>query len=58
MFRCRWKEGRIHEWSVVSYPDKLPEYVEAEFKKIKTKQASLLGIKNGSASHASPLSKL
>lgn len=41
----RWEEGAIGEWSVVTYPDKLPEYVEREFKRIKRKQADLLGIK-------------
>lgn len=47
----RWEEGAIGEWSAVSYPDKLPEYVEREFKKIKRKQAELLGMKmNGEAS--------
>lgn len=41
----RWEEGAIEEWSAISYPNKLLEYVEAEFKKIKRKQAELLGIK-------------
>ena len=41
----RWEEGAINEWSAVSYPDKLPGYVEREFKRIKRKQAELLGIK-------------
>jgi hypothetical protein len=41
----RWEEGALGEWSAVSYPDKLPEYVEREFKKIKRRQAELLGIK-------------
>jgi len=41
----RWEEGATAEWSAVSYPDKLPQYVEREFKKIKRKQADLLGIK-------------
>lgn len=40
-----WDEGALNEWSAVSYPDKLPEYVEREFKKIKRKQAELLGMK-------------
>jgi hypothetical protein len=41
----RWEEGATAEWSAVSYPDKLPQYVDREFKKIKRKQADLLGIK-------------
>lgn len=40
-----WDEGSIDQWSAVSYPDKLPEYIEREFKKIKRKQAELLGMK-------------
>ena len=42
----RWQEGATAEWSAVTYPDKLLEYVEREFKKIKRKQAKLLGIKS------------
>lgn len=64
----RWEEGATAEWSAVSYPDKLLEYVEREFKKIKRKQANLLGIKKASAttdgqsgngsSNSKPMSKL
>ena len=43
----RWEEGAVEEWSAVSYPDKLPEYVEREFRMIKRRQAALLGIKPG-----------
>lgn len=41
----RWEEGAFEEWSVVPYPDKLLEYVEREFLKVKRKQAQLLGMK-------------
>lgn len=50
--QCRWEEGAIWEWSAVTYPDKLPEYIEQEFRKLKRKQAELLGIK--SSSHGGP----
>lgn len=46
-----WEEGAFNEWSAVSYPDKLPEYVEAEFKKIKRKQAELLGMRERGGSN-------
>jgi hypothetical protein len=48
---CRWEEGDLSEWSAVTYPDKLLEYVEAEFKKIKRKQAVLLGIRLNEEGH-------
>ncbi|KAK9816448.1 hypothetical protein WJX72_000464 [[Myrmecia] bisecta] len=43
----RWEQGDSAEWSAISYPDKLLEYCEREFKQIKARQAFLLGIKNG-----------
>ena len=48
--RCaagRWEQGDFHEWSAITYPDELHEYVTTEFQKIKQRQADLLGIKNG-----------
>ena len=33
------------EWSAISYPDQVLGYVQAEFQKIKAKQAALLGIR-------------
>lgn len=44
---CRWEQGDFHEWSAITYPDELHEYVTTEFQKIKQRQADLLGIKNG-----------
>lgn len=43
----RWDSGNLSEWSAISYPDELLTYVQHEFKKIKERQAALLGIKNG-----------
>jgi len=43
----RWEGGNYSEWSAISYPDELLQYVQLEFKKIKERQAALLGIKNG-----------
>jgi hypothetical protein len=42
-----WEEGRLSEWSAVSYPDDLLPYIEAEFKGIKKRQAELLGMSEG-----------
>lgn len=43
---CRWHDGDASSyWSVISYPDKLREYVIQEFARIKHKQAKLLGFK-------------
>ena len=44
---CRWEEGNIDEWSVVTYPDKLLAWAETEFSRMKERQARLLGIKSG-----------
>jgi hypothetical protein len=43
----RWAEGALDEWSAVPYPDALPEYAEREFKRVKRRQAELLGIRRG-----------
>eukprot|EP00891_Asterochloris_glomerata_P009937 jgi/Astpho2/9937/Aster-06643 len=43
----RWEAGNLNEWSSISYPDGLLDYVQREFKKIKQRQAALLGVKNG-----------
>ncbi|KAL4447422.1 hypothetical protein ABPG75_004641 [Micractinium tetrahymenae] len=40
----RWEEGSVREWSAISYPNQLLDYITAEFKRIKRKQAELLGI--------------
>ena len=40
-----WEEGNIHEWSVVTYPDKLLVWAETEFCIMKERQAKLLGIR-------------
>lgn len=41
----RWQDGDYSSWSVISYPDKLQEYVLREFARIKMHQARLLGFK-------------
>lgn len=41
---CRWAEGDIQAWSAVTYPDKLLDYVQREFKRLKARQAALMGI--------------
>ena len=59
--RRRWEEGNVSEWSTVTYPDGLLEWAEAQFSKMKERQAKLLGIKpdNGHAlALPAPLSKL
>ncbi|CAL8467388.1 g6925 [Coccomyxa elongata] len=43
----RWEAGDLDEWSAITYPDKLHEYVTEEFRRIKKRQADLLGIKEG-----------
>ena len=40
----RWEAGDLNEWSALSYPDRLLQYVQTEFEKIKKRQADLLGI--------------
>lgn len=40
----RWDAGDLHEWSAISYPDKLLGFIEQEFKKMKQRQAQLLGM--------------
>ena len=44
---CRWKEGHVAERSAIPYPDRIVDYAEQEFRKMKTRQAELLGISNG-----------
>ena len=61
-----WEEGNIHEWSVVTYPDKLLAWAEGEFSTMKERQATLLGIRPSSKKNVNgttlalpaPLSKL
>ncbi|KAK9863401.1 hypothetical protein WJX84_008631 [Apatococcus fuscideae] len=43
----RWEEGHVAERSAIPYPDKVVDYAEQEFRKMKTRQAELLGISNG-----------
>lgn len=42
---ARWDKGAVGEWSAISYPNTLLDYVRAEFKRLKHRQAELLGIK-------------
>ena len=44
---CRWDAGEVHEWSAISYPDKLLGYITQEFQKMKLRQAQLLGMGTG-----------
>lgn len=39
-----WDEGNVEAWSAVTYPNTLLQYVEREFKRLKARQASLLGL--------------
>ncbi|KAI3429325.1 hypothetical protein D9Q98_005420 [Chlorella vulgaris] len=41
----RWEEGSVREWSAISYPNQLLDYVTTEFKRIKRKQSELLGMR-------------
>ena len=45
-----WEEGATGEWSAVSFPNKLPAYVDQEFKRVKRKQNMLLGIRSSGSS--------
>lgn len=45
---AKWEDGDLQEWSAITYPDRLLHYVETEFRKIKKRQAELLGIREGS----------
>jgi hypothetical protein len=40
----RWEEGHIEEWSQISFPDGIVEWAESEFRRVKAKQARLLGM--------------
>jgi hypothetical protein len=42
---CRWQDRDFSSWSVISYPDRLQDYVLREFARIKLHQARLLGFK-------------
>lgn len=42
---ARWDKGAVGEWSAISYPNTLLDYVRAEFQRLKRRQADLLGIK-------------
>lgn len=50
LFACRWDAGDVHEWSAISYPDKLLGYITQEFQKMKLRQAQLLGMGAGAPS--------
>jgi hypothetical protein len=41
----RWQDGDYSSWSVISYPDRLQDYILQEFARIKMQQARLLGFK-------------
>ena len=40
-----WSEGDLDAWSAITYPDKVPAYISAEFARVKQLQAELLGVK-------------
>ncbi|KAK9833592.1 hypothetical protein WJX84_002797 [Apatococcus fuscideae] len=46
-WQIQWEEGHVAERSAIPYPDKVVDYAEQEFRKMKTRQAELLGISNG-----------
>jgi len=56
----RWEEGHIEEWSQISFPDGVLGWAQSEFRRVKDKQASLLGVKEkiGDALTAAPLAAL
>ena len=39
----RWDKGHIDEWSAMTYPDEVVPYIVSEFKRMKERQADLLG---------------
>jgi len=43
---CRWEAGNANEWSALTYPDEVLPFVVAEFKRMKERQAQLLGFNN------------
>lgn len=43
----RWQAGDLTAHSSIPYPNQLGEWVEKEFRKMKCKQALMLGMKNG-----------
>ena len=42
----RWEAGNTNEWSALTYPDEVLPFVVAEFKRMKERQANLLGFNN------------
>lgn len=42
---ARWSDGDVGAASALPYPDSLHEWVAAEFRTIKARQAQLLGVK-------------
>ena len=44
---CRWEAGNTNEWAALTYPDEVLPFVVAEFKRMKERQARLLGFQNG-----------
>ncbi|KAL6771932.1 hypothetical protein ACKKBG_A28340 [Auxenochlorella protothecoides x Auxenochlorella symbiontica] len=55
----RWDRGAVGEWSAISYPNTLLDYVRTEFQRLKRRQAELLGIKRPAKTagkHAAPSS--
>ncbi|DBA94969.1 hypothetical protein WJX77_012309 [Trebouxia sp. C0004] len=42
----RWEAGNTNEWSALTYPDEVLPFVVAEFKRMKERQAQLLGFNN------------
>lgn len=45
----RWEEGHIEEWSQISFPDGILEWVQSEFRRVKGNQARLLGTRSPEA---------
>ena len=43
----RWEAGNTDEWSALTYPDEVLPFVVAEFKRMKERQAHLLGFQKG-----------
>jgi hypothetical protein len=47
-----WREGEAGSYSVIPYPERLVPYVKAEFARMKSKQAELLGFATSGAGAA------
>ena len=59
----QWREGNKGEHSVIKYPDEVHAWAQDEFRRLKKRQAQLLGVKSDSrggapADATSPRSKL